>query len=49
MLCLVSLVGRDSCYELITRLEESYRLCVCPTVYDLKTSSVRQPRSTLGC
>lgn len=34
------------CDELVTRSEESYRLCV--TVCDLETSTVRQHRPELG-
>jgi len=46
------LSGRGLCDELITRPEESYRLC-CVVVCDLKTSSKRRPlpsfsRSTTG-
>jgi len=35
---------------LITRPEESYRLCVCLclTVCDLKTSTMRRPRARVG-
>jgi hypothetical protein len=31
-------VGSGLCDELITRCQESYRLCVCPIVSDLETS-----------
>jgi hypothetical protein len=31
------------CDELITRSDESYRLCVCLTVCDLETSTIRRP------
>ena len=38
--CVLS--GRDLCYELITRPEESYRLC-CVVVCDLETSRICAP------
>jgi len=37
--------GRDLCDELITRPEESYRLC-CVVVCDLETSRMRRPWPT---
>ena len=36
------LSGRGLCDELITRSEESYRLC-CVVVYDLETSRIGVP------
>jgi hypothetical protein len=36
------LSGRGPCDELITRPEESYRLC-CVIVYDLETSRIGAP------
>jgi len=36
------LSGRGLCDELITRPEESYRLC-CVVVYDLETSGIGAP------
>jgi hypothetical protein len=39
--CVLS--GRGLCDELITRTEESYRLC-CVVVCDLETSRMRRPR-----
>jgi hypothetical protein len=36
------LSGRGLCDELITRPEESYRLC-CVVVYDLETSRIGAP------
>jgi len=36
------LSGRGLCDELITRPEESYRVC-CVVVYDLKTSRMGAP------
>ena len=42
-------VGRGRCDELITHSEESCRVCVCLTVCDLETWTLRQPRSVLGC
>jgi len=36
------LSGRGLCDELITRPEESYRLC-CVVVYDLETSRISAP------
>jgi hypothetical protein len=44
--CCVS--GRGLCDGLITRSEESYRLCVCLIVCDLETCTVRRPRPDLG-
>ena len=43
--CVLS--GRGLCDELITRPEESYRLC-CVVVCDLETSRTRRPWPTLG-
>jgi len=43
--CVLS--GRGLCDELITRSEESYRLC-CVVVCDLETSSMRRPWPALG-
>ena len=45
-LCLLS--GRGLCDELITRLQESYRLW-CVVVCDLETSWMRRPWPTGGC
>jgi hypothetical protein len=45
--CVLS--GRSLWEELITRPEESYRLCVCLIVCDLETSTVRRSRPELGC
>ena len=42
------LSGRGLCDELITRPEESYRLC-CVVVCDLETSWLRRPWPTGGC
>ena len=41
------LLGRGLCDELITRPEESYRLC-CVVVCDLETSRMRRPWPALG-
>ena len=41
------LSGRGLCDELITRPEESYRLC-CVVVHDLETSRMRRPLPALG-
>jgi hypothetical protein len=41
------LTGRGLCDELITRPEESYRLC-CVVVCDLETSRMRRPWPALG-
>jgi hypothetical protein len=41
------LSGRGLCDELITRLEEYYRLW-CVVVYDLETSWIRRPWPTVG-
>ena len=41
------LSGRGLCDELITRPEESYRLC-CVVVCDLETSWMRRPWPSLG-
>ena len=43
--CVLS--GRSLCYELITRLEESYRLW-CVVVCDLETLRMRTPWSALN-
>jgi hypothetical protein len=43
------LSDRGLCDELITRPEESYRLCVCLIVWDLETPTTRRPRPELGC
>jgi len=43
--CVLS--GRSLCDELITRPEESYRLC-CVVVCDLETSRMRRPWPALG-
>jgi hypothetical protein len=45
--CVLS--GRGLCDELITRTEESYRLCMYLMVCELKTSTMRRPRPELGC
>jgi hypothetical protein len=45
--CVLS--GRSLFYELITRPEESYRLCVCLIVCDLETSTKGRPGPELGC
>jgi len=42
------LSGRGLCVELITRPEESYRLC-CVVVFDLETSRKKNPWPTGGC
>jgi len=42
------LSGRGLCDEMITRPEESYRLC-CVVVCDLKPSWMRKPWPTGGC
>jgi hypothetical protein len=44
--CAVS--SRSLCKEVITRLEESYRLC-CVVVCDLETSWMRRPWPTRDC
>jgi len=41
------LSGRGLCVELITRAEESYRLC-CVVVCNLETSRMREPWPALG-
>jgi len=46
--CLLSVLSRSLCDELITRPEESYRLR-CVVVCDLETSGMRRPWSTGGC
>ena len=42
--------GSDLCDDQITRSEVSYHVCVCVCVsmYDLGTSTVRRPRPELG-
>lgn len=35
------------CDDLITRSELSYHMCVCVSVYDLGTSTIRRPRPEL--
>ena len=47
----VCCVGSGLCDELITRSEESYRVCasVCLIVCDLYVSTMRRPRPDLGC
>jgi hypothetical protein len=47
----VCCVGSGLYDELITRSEESYRVCVCVCliVCDVETSTMRRPRSELGC
>jgi hypothetical protein len=42
-------VGSSLCDELISRCEESYRLCVFPIVCDLDTSRMRPTWPDLGC
>jgi len=42
-------VGSGLCDELITRPEESYRLCVSVCDSDLETSTTRQRRPELRC
>jgi hypothetical protein len=41
------------CYELISRSDESYYVCVCVCVYqtvcDLETSTMRRPRPEMEC
>jgi len=44
--CVLS--GRGLCDELITRIEESYRLW-CVVVCDLETSRMRRPWPALSC
>jgi hypothetical protein len=47
-LCLLRVVyASDSCDELITRCEESYRARAFVCVSDLETSTVRRPRPVL--
>jgi hypothetical protein len=41
-------VGSGVCDGMITRSEESYRLCVCLLVCALETSTLRRPRTELG-
>ena len=43
----VCCVGSDLCHELITRPEESYRVCLI--LCNLKTSTNVCPKSDLGC
>jgi hypothetical protein len=45
--CVLS--GRGLCDELITRSEESYRLCVRLVVCDIETSRKRRASPELGC
>ena len=45
----VCCVGSGLCDGLITRSEESYRVCVCLIVCDLETSTTRRPGPELGC
>jgi hypothetical protein len=45
--CCVLSKGSGLCDELITRSQESYRLCLCLILCDLAT--VRRPRTQLGC
>ena len=47
VVCVVMLSGRGLCDELITRPEESYRLC-CVVVCDLETLRMRRPWPALG-
>jgi hypothetical protein len=47
LLCGMCYVGSGLCDELITRSEESYRVCVCLCVLETKTN--RQPRRELDC
>ena len=42
-------VGSDLCDELITRPEESYRICVSRIMCDLENLTVRGPTPDLGC
>jgi len=46
---LVCCAGSGLCDELITRSEESCRLCVCLIECDLETSTRRRPRPELVC
>lgn len=48
LVSLVCCVGSGLCYQVITRSEESYHICVFLIMY-LGTSTMRQPRSALGC
>jgi len=43
------LCGSVICDDLITRSEDSYRVCVCLSMGDLETSMLRRPRFKLGC
>ena len=48
----VCCVGSGFCDEVITRLEESYRVyvCVCVIVCDIEGSTMRRPKPDLvGC
>ena len=47
LLFVVCCVGSGLCDGLITLTEEFYRVCV--SVCDLETSTVRRPRTDLGC
>jgi hypothetical protein len=47
--CCLCCVGSDLCDELITRPEESYRVCMCVSVCDIETSTIRWPRHDLCC
>jgi len=42
-------VGSGLCDELVTRLEESYRVCLCLTVYDLGTSTNSHTSPQFAC
>jgi len=45
---LVLPVGTAHCDEAIIRSEESYRVCVSLTMYNLKPTTTRRPRPKLG-
>jgi hypothetical protein len=45
----VCCVGSGLCDKLITRSEESYRVCVCVAVCDLETTTMRRSRPELSC
>jgi hypothetical protein len=52
MFCFVHVVcclGSGLCDELISRSEESYRVCVCVYVCDLETSTMKRPGPDLAC